>query len=844
MIKKLKLFFSWQSDLEDNHKKIGDALREACDEIRSEGEYDILYDESTWARSGSPVIENIVLDKIKKCDLFIADLTPVAKLGKKDLPNPNVMMELGVAKASMIDDVTLLIYTGEIDASRMPFDVNHQRLSSFSKKTIKGFIKQMAITAAKNPKHKSVFDDNDSFLYYERNVKKNIASGKYLPNVFLEDRKIKQNLRDFVDPYTFCKLVLEKCDSFELYRLNRNRRVTHKPFFEFNITPYKSCVAEESIGTFYQRVKEFQQYLRSKYDELNTNKSYDYFNLSRFGKQNEHLRYVAGKLLLITTSAGQGKTNLVCDLVDKVLLKRHIPFVYLNGYEIKPDDVGRSFADMMLPGTNCSFDKAIKEVATYCKYKRCPMIFIIDGLNENPIPDVFASHLEVFLDMVLQYDCVKVLMTCRTEYYQERFASLDASFKDRMIKIEELNEHFRDEEKQKLLRNYLMYFKIKASINRYVEDTLCDDLLLLRVFCEANQGKSLGHVHSIKREELFAEYYELMAQKLIEKVQNEKHYQLEKSTIVTFMENMVGYMIGNGSFFNVPLLQLMKNMSKDEKEIFNRFLDENILLRKDLAPDARGVFSQNEVVNFTYDSFRDYIISAYLLDRILSKSLSEFEHLAKLYTSNGHQLREGLAPFLFVHAKNNQQNEASEFFTQLDWYDDVFEMYIWDVNEEAITDIDVEIVQRLLLKDEPKHVARQLVYWGRWNSEKFRVLNIQLLLNHLALLDDNALDVFMEKVWSQKTLNFYGRGKEKSERWYMIKSLEDLIEDTEITQQEDFHRLFELLLYMCGCSERYATDVYVQYLKRFGNTNQLDKVQKDTHSNRLMVEIEQLKSVL
>ena len=29
-------------------------------------------------------------------------------------------------------------------------------------------------------------------------------------------------------------------------------------------------------------------------------------------------------------------------------------------------------------------------------------------------------------------------------------------------------------------------------------------LLLLRIFSEANQGKTLGHVHSIKREELFA----------------------------------------------------------------------------------------------------------------------------------------------------------------------------------------------------------------------------------------------------------------------------------------------------------------------------------------------------
>jgi hypothetical protein len=178
----------------------------------------------------------------------------------------------------------------------------------------------------------------------------------------------------------------------------------------------------------------------------------------------------------------------------------------------------------MLPGANLSFDNAIKEVATYCKYKRCPIIFIVDGLNENPQPDVFASHLEVFLDMVLQYDCVKVLMTCRTEYYKEKFATVDADFKGRILKIEELNEHLGDEEKQKLLQNYLTYFKISADLHHYVEEALCDDLLLLRIFCEANKGKTLGQVNSIKREELFAEYYELMAEKLIEKVRTEQHY--------------------------------------------------------------------------------------------------------------------------------------------------------------------------------------------------------------------------------------------------------------------------------------------------------------------------------
>ena len=114
---KLKLFFSWQSDTKGNHEKIGQALQNACDDIRAEGDYDIVYDESTWNRSGSPVIDSTVVEKAKNCDIFVADLTPIATSGTKDLPNPNVMYELGVAKSNLTDDSILMLYTGHIEVA-------------------------------------------------------------------------------------------------------------------------------------------------------------------------------------------------------------------------------------------------------------------------------------------------------------------------------------------------------------------------------------------------------------------------------------------------------------------------------------------------------------------------------------------------------------------------------------------------------------------------------------------------------------------------------------------------------------------------------------------------------
>ena len=78
----------------------------------------------------------------------------------------------------------------------------------------------------------------------------------------------------------------------------------------------------------------------------------------------------------------------------------------------------------------------------------------------------------------------------------------------------------------------------------------------------------------------------------------------------------------------------------------------------------------------------------------------------------------------------------------------------------------------------------------------------------------------------------------------MIKTIEELLADDIFMQFKDSHNVFELLLYMSVCSERYARDVYIQYLKKFKNVQQLVSAQKVTQSNNLVIEIEKLKSVL
>lgn len=98
------IFFAWQADRPKklNHYLIRDAAKDACARITADPQKDwnVTLDSDTQGTPGMCDIPNTILDKIRKCDVFLADLTLVAETEgepSKHLPNANVVFELGYA---------------------------------------------------------------------------------------------------------------------------------------------------------------------------------------------------------------------------------------------------------------------------------------------------------------------------------------------------------------------------------------------------------------------------------------------------------------------------------------------------------------------------------------------------------------------------------------------------------------------------------------------------------------------------------------------------------------------------------------------------------------------------
>lgn len=132
-----KIFYSWQSDLPNNTNRglIEDAAKKAAATIRSDNslEIDPVILRDTEGHAGSPNIAETILSQIDSSDIFLADVSFIGRVKKRNMPNPNVLLELGYALKKLGKDKILIVmntaYGGPDD---LPFDLRMLRIIKYS----------------------------------------------------------------------------------------------------------------------------------------------------------------------------------------------------------------------------------------------------------------------------------------------------------------------------------------------------------------------------------------------------------------------------------------------------------------------------------------------------------------------------------------------------------------------------------------------------------------------------------------------------------------------------------------------------------------------------------------
>ena len=134
------IFFSWQSDRGETRNIVRTALNRSVGSLSRDVELEesLRVDEDTAGVTGWPEITSTILEKIKQCEVFVADITPINSLGcsSRPTPNPNVMFELGYALATGLGRSRIICsvnaaFLPNSDLKELPFDIRGSRPLSF-----------------------------------------------------------------------------------------------------------------------------------------------------------------------------------------------------------------------------------------------------------------------------------------------------------------------------------------------------------------------------------------------------------------------------------------------------------------------------------------------------------------------------------------------------------------------------------------------------------------------------------------------------------------------------------------------------------------------------------------
>lgn len=650
----------------------------------------------------------------------------------------------------------------------------------------------------------------------DRQLKKQLNSEKYVPSTFIETGSQKDHIRYLCDSIFYAKKCSKEINNLDFRHLNSVLQRRGKGQFSWSTDLFETTTDTLTVQNYSAAATAWHRYLLDKKEELDSIKisSYEKYKFQqKIIDSIQTVEYLQAKVSIITDNAGQGKTNFLCDFVDNFLNKRNIPTLFLTGAEVDANDIRKSILQKTFPdSTDNIFKDFLNSVKSVCYTQKKFFIIIIDGINENLNTKVFSQKLEEFISEMVEYDFIKILLTCRSEYYQHNFTNLDnSSFRPTIKKIDSLiGKRFDDHIKNKLLHTYFRHYEIKyTSLAEKARRQLADNFLLLRIFCEAHKGQALTNINDIYKHELFDKYYTLKSAEVNKKLKQADEFNVSSNLdIKKFIHSVITFMITKRKYANIPLDDIIS--AAKERDVYIRFLDENILIRRDIDTEEQNLFGPSEVVNFTFDEFRDFLISNYLVSVLYKASETEFSSFLKNELTDKSPIHEGCSTFLFFTARRHNDKELARIISQQPWFDHTFSKNIFSLQDTLVLEEDKQRIIRQLLTG-PQ--LSESIIWNliiRNDIKYYTNLNSDFLFSFLRSLDDNQYAKSFIRQFSSQDYSFSRINQSR-----LIEQIDDLLDKVDSGENGRYHKLFELLLYMfLNESNWKIKSIYEQYSYR------------------------------
>lgn len=490
---------------------------------------------------------------------------------------------------------------------------------------------------------------NKRTLQIIKSFKKN---GKYIENLFVELSNSKEIIRYFINGKRWKN------------RIKRNFNVLYSNYYGSLL---KKATLDKSINFHLKPLCTFKKIYKTVnfHSEFVTNFKYDFdgfdhsleeslwlIDVSRYSyerKLKELKQYcdaAYAKFVLITGSAGNGKTNLLCNIAQLIMKSKH-PCIFINARDVQ-EGLHEYFSKILnLPkiiSSKQSIFMYIINLLLLLSNKR--LFIIIDALNEND-NDIFCSTISEFANEMFKLSRVKLLFTCRSEYFIQRYKRL---FEDKLVyepmifDIKESN--YNERAIKKIYKTYKNYFNYTGMIPSRTFYRLSNSLLLMRMFFEVYKDKS-EPVISLNKFKIYKTYIGQLT------TQN------TNISLSEILDRIVSIMIDKRVFDDVPFNEL--GLSSDDLTLLKKVADENLLFTRVIKQYEGTIAEQTkEVIFFVFDELRDYCIAKHLISYALNnndKEYTRFFELIEYLDLNKQSPLEGVLRYAYNFFKSEGQYE-------------------------------------------------------------------------------------------------------------------------------------------------------------------------------------------
>jgi acyl carrier protein len=308
---------------------------------------------------------------------------------------------------------------------------------------------------------------------------------------------------------------------------------------------------------------------------------------------------------LVVSKPGRGKTSMLCHMAEMLREERDV--LLFSGRTFIADSSGL----LGLVASRLGYGEDWRSCLTDLARARDPLI-LLDAINEAPVrPELMREALHELLRHAQQAG-VKVVITCRTEFWQFYRAGFWSSYMWRHPGAAEIGGRlprgedlppFELDRFDEIKLDYFAAFDIRGDLIGEAADR-CRHPLVLRLFCEAHRGTDIGSVDNMRIYRLLKLFWQRKIDQVVDVAE------LRRSDAVSGLVLAVARRMREQGRTTVVRDELLNVFGATTAELdksdslYSRILDEEIILEESVD-DELGVRN----VVFVYDRFAEYVIS-------------------------------------------------------------------------------------------------------------------------------------------------------------------------------------------------------------------------------------------